>query len=515
MKKGILPLMLALVMCLGLAAPALALGDTAISGTELKSGSLDMDKLSREEIAALLERAPTTMPEKIFAVEPSVTAPYRAGQLTEEVLQAATDRLNAMRRLAGVPGVVWDAALSQNAQYGAVIQACHGGLNHYPTQPADMPDDFYQQAQVASSSSNLSAGRTLVGAVDGLMYDNSGSNLTSLGHRRWQLNPTLGKVGFGYATSDTLYRTYVAEKVFDKSGQGCDYNFIAWPASGDFPQNLFNANLPWSITLNPDKYSAPRASEVTVTLKRDSDGKSWTFDNKESYSTDSSGRYFNVNTVNYGVSNCIIFRPDEVTGYEGTYTVTVSGLKDSSGKAIDVFSYQVDFFDPKALPQPQAPAAPSIPQSGISYSSTQWVSVDGKAVTFHAYKLKDENGDDINFVKLRDVAYALNGTAAQFSVGYDEETDSISLRTGESYTPSGSEMIQNFRGDQPFTRGNSSLKIDGAPADLGAITLTDAEGGEYNYFKLRDLGRALGFNVGYDDDRDIFIETDKAYTDED
>ena len=52
-------------------------------------------------------------------------------------------------------------------------------------------------------------------------------------------------------------------------------------------------------------------------------------------------------------------------------------------------------------------------------------------------------------------------------------------------------------------------------ANLTAITITDANGGESNYFKLRDLGRALGFNVGYSDARGIFIETNKPYTDAD
>ena len=150
-----------------------------------------------------------------------------------------------------------------------------------------------------------------------------------------------------------------------------------------------------------------------------------------------------------------------------------------------------------------------IPQSGTAYASTQAVNVDGKKITFYAYALRDENGNDTNYVKLRDIAAVLNGTAAQFGVGWSEE-EGIFLETGKGYTANGSEMIQNFQGDQPYTRGNSPLKINGVSVKLSAITLTDADDGEYNYFKLRDLGTALGFFVDYDDETGIYIETGGA-----
>ncbi len=33
-------------------------------------------------------------------------------------------------------------------------------------------------------------------------------------------------------------------------------------------------------------------------------------------------------------------------------------------------------------------------------------------------------------------------------------------------------------------------------ANLEAIVLTDGNGGVYTYYKLRDMGKAIGFNVG-------------------
>jgi len=108
-------------------------------------------------------------------------------------------------------------------------------------------------------------------------------------------------------------------------------------------------------------------------------------------------------------------------------------------------------------------AKKSVPADTTAYASTQTVSIDGNPVTLEAYALKDENGNPTNYVKLRDVAYVLNGTVAE----------------------------------------------------LAAISLTDDNGGGYTYYQLRDLGRALGFNVGWSGERGIFIETDKPYTDAD
>ena len=67
---------------------------------------------------------------------------------------------------------------------------------------------------------------------------------------------------------------------------------------------------------------------------------------------------------------------------------------------------------------------------GTAYASTQAVEVDGKKIEFQMYALKDASGNGTNYVKLRDVAHVLNGTGAQFSVGYDNASKSIAVTTG-------------------------------------------------------------------------------------
>lgn len=389
MKKRILSLALALALCLGLSVPASAVGNG--SNEFLDSGSTSMTKLSKEEIAQLLADNSLTMPTQVFDVQPSTSAPYSPGAVSNAALQAAVDRLNALRRIAGVPAVELDAALCENAQYGAVLLAA-SEFSHSPSQPTDMEDSFYKTAKSATSSSNISAGSTLTGAIDSFMDDSDTSNINVLGHRRWQLNPEMGKVGFGYATASSGYGRYVTEKVFDRSGAGCDYDFISWPASGNFPDNLsaFDQNTAWSVTLNPEKYRMPlNQVDVTVTLARESDGKTWTFQGN-GYTASSTGAFFRTDCSNYGVSNCIIFRPDGVEMYEGVYTVTIDGLKSASGSPVD-FSYQVDFFDPDnigAEPEPSdkqesqgfadnKTAFTDVPITHWAYTSIQKMAAEG------------------------------------------------------------------------------------------------------------------------------------------
>ena len=344
--------------------PKLDQSDAAGKTGNRDSGSLDMEKLSQQEIESLLAESPLPLPEEVFDVTPSTTAPYTTGKVKASALQAAADRLNALRRIAGLPAVTLDLSLCEDAQYGAVIQAANGSLDHYPDQPAGMGDSFYQQAKSASASSNLAAGHTLTGAVDAFMDDSDASNIATLGHRRWQLNPTLGKVGFGYAVSGRGYSRYVAEKVFDRSGAGCDYDFIGWPASGSFPAQLFDGDTAWSVTLNPTAYQTAVKSALTVTLTRKSDGRTWAFSSR------GSDGFFNVTSSGYGEGYCVIFRPEGVETYEGTYTVRIEGLKALNGQGVEDFTYQVDFFGSETTNQ-DSTAAEQPEQAGTQGGSSQ------------------------------------------------------------------------------------------------------------------------------------------------
>ena len=156
-----------------------------------------------------------------------------------------------------------------------------------------------------------------------------------------------------------------------------------------------------------------------------------------------------------------------------------------------------------------APATHVVTAANMAYASTQMVQVDGKPVEFQMYALKDANGSPTNYIKIRDLASVLNGTKAQFGVGYD---GAVNLLPSEGYTPNGSEMQTPYSGDRAYTMPKAATNINGKASDLAAILLTSDSGGGFTYYKLRDLGKALNFNVGWSKEKGVFIETDKPYT---
>ena len=150
-----------------------------------------------------------------------------------------------------------------------------------------------------------------------------------------------------------------------------------------------------------------------------------------------------------------------------------------------------------------------IPSYGTAYASTQMVEIDGRKARFEMYALKDADGNPTNYVKVRDLALALNGTAAQFSVDWD---GAVNLTAGRPYVSNGSENFTPFSGNRSYTTPANPTYVNAAASDLIAIVLTDDEGGGYTYYQLRDLGRKLGFNVDWTGERGVFVETDKPYT---
>lgn len=204
---------------------------------------------------------------------------------------------------------------------------------------------------------------------------------------------------------------------------------------------------------------------------------------------------------------------DEYYGYATSASLPALCVVDGDGQV--VYSIPGAAYDAEAFSQvlaacaggpeaePQTPAA-------IAYASTQTITINGRPVEFQAYALKDAAGNDTNYVKLRDVAYALNGTSAQFEVDWDQATGSITVTSGQTYQTNGTEMNTPYSGDRSYQISNSPLYIDGRQAQLEAIVLTDDAGKGYTYFKLRDLGSALGFTVDWSRERGIYIETPAA-----
>ncbi|MGO5029393.1 hypothetical protein [Candidatus Agathobaculum pullicola] len=134
--------------------------------------------------------------------------------------------------------------------------------------------------------------------------------------------------------------------------------------------------------------------------------------------------------------------------------------------------------------------------------SSHKVTVDGEPVSLAAYEIGGNN-----YFKLRDLAQALSGTAAQFEVAWNGAAQRIDLTAHTAYTPVGGELAA-------LPTGSKAAALTKASVYLGdtALELTAYEIGGNNYFKLRDLGAALDFAVQWDGAaQTVAIDTDAPY----
>ena len=131
--------------------------------------------------------------------------------------------------------------------------------------------------------------------------------------------------------------------------------------------------------------------------------------------------------------------------------------------------------------------------------SSHTLKVNGQTVPCGAYNI-----DGSNYFRLRDLAMLLTDTGSRFSVDYDTERDAVVIRRGAEYAPIGGELAPAPEQPEEVWRSVQPVVIDGVEhSELGAWNIDGS-----NYFRLRDLGDALGFRVDYDDvTRTVYLRT--------
>ena len=140
-------------------------------------------------------------------------------------------------------------------------------------------------------------------------------------------------------------------------------------------------------------------------------------------------------------------------------------------------------FTTAAAPQEPAPAAqPKV------VLSPQKLAVNGATKATEIYNI-----DGTNYFKIRDLAALLNGTGAQFNVGFDAQANAVVVTTGKAYEANGSELKTGVDNSATAVPSPQSILIDGKKADLTAWNIGGA-----NFFGLRALQPYLGYEVGFD-----------------
>ena len=256
------------------------------------------------------------------------------------------DRENAVRLLMEYRNLCYvsSEALQLDPYYNAETEAAVGildaigKLSHNPDNPG-WPDADYEIAKAGCGHSNLYGGGGSGGcaaSIGAYMNDSDPGNITVLGHRRWCLNPAMGRVGIAASAGHSAMWS------FDGSRKEIpDWDFIAYPAPGLFPVSHFNANQAWSVTLNESKYAKPSKDSLKVRISpavvQVSQGQI------KPSSEPMKLNYFNVDLGGFGVGNCIIFRPEGLSMAPGAvYLVEIDGVKDNQDKPAKL-RYVVDF----------------------------------------------------------------------------------------------------------------------------------------------------------------------------
>ena len=308
------------------------------------SGDLSIEKPTKEEIQKAGKIINTD--SIVFDIKPSVVAPYATGVIADYSLSAGENYLNYVRLAANLPLVQLDARLTEDAQYGAVLLAANGELPFHYYKPDDMDEEFFDRGHDAARNA-LQHGQSRISSINDFpsflddfkfVWDkNSG-----VAFKTYFLDPTLDKVGFGYTRfPDDYLECYLM--IPGNSEKEIEYDFISWPASGNFPNDLLSIREVWMIELNSKKYLSPSLAQLKITVTRKSDQKVWQFEGKSGDKNDFETSFLDI------LDNTIYFRigsndNKNVEIYDGIYTVEVSGINYVTGAEAKL-QYDVDFFD--------------------------------------------------------------------------------------------------------------------------------------------------------------------------
>lgn len=215
------------------------------------------------------------------------------GTLRAEAIDDTLRRITMFRWLVGLGPVTDDPGQNGQDQACAVMMNANGAISHTPDASWDC---YTPEAAAGAGSSNLALG---VGSpADAIDLYVSDRGVSSLGHRRWVLYFSLGRVGIGFAGNAQCLG------VFDSSGSS-SRTWVAWPNPGPTPREATTAVWSFHATasLGGADVTVERASDsmmMPVTVSHPPDG--------------------------YGAS-AVAFSPSGWSAVPGeTYLVTITGF---------------------------------------------------------------------------------------------------------------------------------------------------------------------------------------------
>lgn len=295
----------------------------AVSRRKWKAGTLvDLDGI--EAFPTPLATLRSELEEALEVPELDPSDPMSAMRLKELA------RLQQYRALCGVPFRGMELVPEWNAlcDAAAVLLDAHGKLDHTPPKPPGFDDEAYRRGFLGTSKSNLHTG-PLGRTVDGYMDDSDRSNIDRVGHRRWCLNPAMGKTAFGGN------ERWSAMWSMDDSRAGkSNIDAVHYPPRGFTPVSFFAPHHAWSIQVYGGPAPPPAGALEIQLVELDP----WYQAVGEPLELED----VRVDTQGFAGGPCIIFRPKGLKVSPGRrYRATVS----KAGAKEPRYDYVVEFVE--------------------------------------------------------------------------------------------------------------------------------------------------------------------------
>jgi len=227
------------------------------------------------------------------------------GTLSQGGLNDTLTRINLYRWLSGLGPTSDDPALNATDQKCANLESwwdfSSGGSPHSPPSSSKC---YTPEGASGAGMSNIAWGNGPADSIDQFIQDNG--NETTMGHRRWIVNPPLGPVGIGYWEGGGTYGRAECLAVFGSQGGGPNPSWVAVPNQGFVPLTIatwtwtFHSSLGGTVNATPTVLRVSDNTPLAVTKLPLSQG--------------------------YG-QDCISWKPNGWTAVANeTYRVTISGL---------------------------------------------------------------------------------------------------------------------------------------------------------------------------------------------
>ena len=287
----------------------------------------------------------------LYETDPVLIAPYYEGSLKSEVQNDTLKQINFYRWLSSLNSVTINTDKMARSQKGALVQAVTKELTHYPSQPADMDDAFYEEAYDGVNagyslgdtySGNVSYGTRIDQSIKKFIEDRNNVE-AGVGHRSNLLDPYAYAISFGYV------RPYAAVSMYyDDTNENQD-TFYPYPTAGYFPtESLYSEEeTMWSVWIGDNyKYSSDTKVELIYNNKTYTVPKLYydTYTTTISYYVPeelrnlietTNGRYLNGATVEVRVLN---LADNDINTVNLEYSTTFVAVEDIELESIEMLT---------------------------------------------------------------------------------------------------------------------------------------------------------------------------------